>query len=97
METVIPATDGWSLCIDDPNNSRDFLRIAILAWAISPNSTPVPITPFGRSDTYAVEYMVQRITDAGGQFLCLPNGPALPGNDYAGAKAWLRARTGGAA
>jgi hypothetical protein len=90
METVVPATGEWNLCLDNPEDFSKFFKIPVLAWAINPlNCLPTPITPFGRADT-AAEYMLWRINDIEATFIILPNGPVLPGNNFSGAKAWLR-------
>jgi hypothetical protein len=34
--------------------------------------------------------MVQCASDANAMFMALPNGPILAGNDFNGAKAWLK-------
>ncbi|KIZ38576.1 MULTISPECIES: hypothetical protein [Rhodopseudomonas] len=91
METIVPAAGDWHLCIDDETSSSKFHRVTILAWAISQNpaALPVPITPFGRGDVSG-EYMVQAVSESADQFIILPNGPALAGNDFNGAKQWFK-------
>ncbi|KIZ43315.1 MULTISPECIES: hypothetical protein [Rhodopseudomonas] len=99
METIVPAVGDWHLCMDDENSFLDFHRVTILAWAIgpNPNAPPIPITPFGRSDMGG-DYMIQAVTESTGQFIVLPNGPVLAGNDVSGAKRWLqKQRLGGEA
>ena|SRR6266566_9064311 len=95
METIIPATGDWSLCLDNPGPSASMgvvsiFRVPILGWAISgTGALPVPITAFGRADT-SDEYLVQCASDACAAFIILPNGPMFAGNDFNQAKAWLR-------
>jgi hypothetical protein len=94
METIIPATGEWSLCLDNPDpfasTGIGIFRVPILGWAISGGgSVPVPITAFGPADT-SDEYLVQCASDACAAFIILPNGPMFAGNDFNQAKAWLR-------
>jgi|ERR1700730_6740056 hypothetical protein len=94
METIVPATGEWSLCLDETGPSArigiaNIFRVPILAWAIKPGAVPVPITAFGPADV-SDEYMVQCASDANAMFMALPNGPILAGNDFNGAKAWLK-------
>jgi hypothetical protein len=92
METVIPATGEWSLCLDDPDRAVQIgiFRVPILGWAISGSgAVPVPITAFGPVDT-SDEYLVQCASDANAMFIALPNGPIFAGNDFDQAKTWLK-------
>jgi hypothetical protein len=95
MDTIIPATGEWSLCLDNPAPSAqsgvaNIFRVPILGWEIgNPGALPVPITPFGPADT-SDEYLVQCASDANAMFIVLPNGPMFAGNDFNQAKTWLR-------
>ena len=47
METIVPAFDSWSLCVQG-ELSNPLHHIRVVAWAIGPDRV-LPITPFGRA------------------------------------------------
>ena len=83
METIVPITGEWYFCTDDEWSTGIFHRVGIIAWAVSLNGIPVPITPFGRADVSG-EYLVQ---SPSGDFVILPNGLTL--RSWNDAKGWL--------
>lgn len=47
METIVPAIDPWSLCVQG-EFSNPLHHMRVIAWAIGPDRV-LPITPFGRA------------------------------------------------